>query len=289
MFKKHIWRPILITLAWLITISGTVVLMSFINFKKAGVVCKDVKVYIPGSQYFIDKQSVDDILGVSNHALIGRKLENINLHDLEQKLKANPFIDHAKIYADMDGIINVEISQRQPILHIMNQFDQDFYVDRNGLKLPLSNNFTARVLAANGYIEEPFGKVDTLHTPLAKDIYKAADFITKDTLWNAQIAQIYVNQEHEMELIPRVGNQHILIGSADSLKNKMDNLLAFYKQAMPRVGWNTYQVINLKYANQVIGVKKGSMVKIDSTKTANNSIKADSLIKTTQDTSHIKN
>ncbi len=289
MFKKRIWKPILIGFAWVISLSGVIVLMSFIALKKDATVCKDVKVYIPGSQYFIDKESVDNILLMGNKTLIGRKMDDINMHDLEKKLKANPFIASARVFADMNGVIMVEITQRQPMMRMMNQFDQDFYIDQHGLKLPLSDNFTARVLAANGFIEEPFGnKIDTLHTALAKDVYKTAAFITKDSLWNAQIAQIYVNADHEMELIPRVGNQHILIGNADSLKNKFDNLLAFYKQAIPRMGWDAYQTINIKYANQVIGVKKITVMKTDSAKTAP-AVKTDSLSKEIQDTSHIKN
>jgi cell division protein FtsQ len=273
MFKKHIWRKIGIGFVWLISLGGLVALMSFIGFKKAGVVCKDVKIYIPGNQYFIDKDQVEKILHISSYTLVGRKMDNINLHDLESKLRANPFIELAKVYADMDGVIMIEIAQRQPILRIMNQFDQDFYVDKNGLKVPLSANFTARVLAVNGYIEEPFGgKVDTLHTQLAKDIYKTVSYIRKDSLWNAQVAQVYVNEKHEIELIPRVGNQRILLGNADSLDVKFHNLLAFYKQALPQVGWDAYKLINIKYANQIIGVKnsKADSVKLkaaaDSTK-----------------------
>ncbi|HTH83654.1 MAG TPA: hypothetical protein VL490_12005 [Mucilaginibacter sp.] len=256
MFKKHIWRKIGIGFAWLISLGGLIALMSFIGLKKAEVVCKDVKIYIPGNQYFIDKDQVEKILHISSYTLVGRKMDNINLHDLESKLRANPFIELAKVYADMDGVIMIEIAQRQPILRIMNQFDQDFYVDKNGLKVPLSANFTARVLAVNGYIEEPFGgKVDTLHTQLAKDIFKTVSYIRQDSLWNAQVAQVYVNDKHEIELIPRVGNQRILLGNADSLDVKFHNLLAFYKQALPQVGWDAYKLINIKYANQIIGVK----------------------------------
>jgi cell division protein FtsQ len=238
--------------------------MSFIEIKKAEVVCKDVKVYIPGNQYFIDKQEVENILKLSSNMLVGRKLDRINIHDLEGKLKANPFVAYAKVYADMDGIIWIEVIQRQPIMRIMTQFDQDFYVDENGFKLPLSGNFTANVLAANGYIDEPFGgRVDTLKTQLAKDVFKTISFIRSDALWNAQIAQVYVTAEHEIELIPRVGNQRILLGNADSLETKFHNLMVFYKQALPQVGWDAYKQINIKYSNQIIGIKNG---KIDSTK-----------------------
>lgn len=256
MFKKPIWRHILIGFAWLVSLGGLITLMSFIEIKKAEVVCKDVKIYIPGNQYFIDKQQVEGILRFSSNTLVGRKLDNIDIHELEEKLKANPFVQGAKVYMDMDGIVWIEVDQRQPIMRIMNQFDQDFYVDEHGLKLPLSDNFTANVLAANGYIDERFsGKVDTLKTPLAKDIFKTISFIRKDSLWDAQIAQVYVNERHEIELIPRVGNQRILLGNADSLETKFHNLMVFYKQALPQVGWDAYKTINIKYSNQIIGIK----------------------------------
>ena len=256
MFKKPVWRSVFISLAVFFSVGGLIVLMSFIEVKKSEIVCKDVKVFIPGNQYFIDRQEVDKILQVNNLPLIGRRMESINIHDLENKLKANPFIEFAKVYTDMDGVINVEISQRQPVLRLINRFDQDFYVDQHGLKIPLSSNFTARVLVANGYIDELFAnQVDTLHTPIAQELFKTANYIRKDSLWDAQIAQIYVNKDHEIELIPRVGNQRILLGDADSLDNKFHNLLVFYKKALPQVGWDTYKTINIKYANQVVGIK----------------------------------
>src|ERR1700743_297456 len=198
MFKKPIWRHILIGFTWVAVLSGVVVLMSFIEVKKSEVVCKDVKIYIPGNQYFIDRDEVDNILQVNSRSLIGRRMQNINIQALESKLKANPFIEFAKVYTDMDGVINVEISQRQPILRVMNRFDQDFYVDQHGLKIQLSSNFAAGVLVSNGYIDEAFANnVDSLHTPMAMELFRTADFIRKDSLWDAQIAQLYVNKDHE--------------------------------------------------------------------------------------------
>lgn len=261
MFKKRVWKPLLISLGWLVSLAGLVVLMGFIEKKKAELVCKKIKVFIPGSQYFIDKAEVDNILGISSHSLVGRRLENIDIHALENRLKHNPFVEYARVYEEMDGTLQVEVVQRQPMLRIMNRFDQDFYVDEHGMKMPMSQNFTARVLAANGFIDELFAnKVDSLHTALARDIYKTADFIRKDSLWEAQIAQIYVNADHEIELIPRVGNQRILLGNADSLQVKFDNLKVFYKQALPTVGWDAYKIINIKYFNQVVGVKNETLL-----------------------------
>src|SRR6185312_1832790 len=266
MFKKRIWRYLLISFAWALSLGGLVVLMSFIEVKKSQVLCREVKVYIPGNQYFIDRQEVDKIIQANNHLLVGRRMDNINIYDLEKRLRSNPFIEFAKVYADKDGVINVEISQRQPVLRIINRYDQDFYVDQHGLKIPLSANFTARVLAANGYIDELFAnRVDTLQTPLAMELFKAANYIRNDSLWDAQIAEIYVNKDREIELIPRVGNNRILLGNADSLETKFRNLLVFYKKALPQVGWDAYKTINIKYANQVVGVRN-EILKTDSLK-----------------------
>ncbi|MCY1515129.1 hypothetical protein D9M68_497050 [compost metagenome] len=177
---------------------------------------------------------------------------------MEKAIKANPYIAFAKVYADMDGVIRIEVKQRQPVLRIINAGGQDYYIDRTGLKMPVSSNFTANVLVATGNILEGFGgRVDTVISPLLKDLYKTAVFIKQDTLWDAQIEQLVVNGKNDIELIPRVGNQRIILGNADSLTIKMDNLLAFYKQAMPKVGWETYKTINVKYINQVICEKTG--------------------------------
>lgn len=288
MLKKDIWKYVLQGFLWLISLGGLVFLMSFIEIRKSASVCTKVEVIIPGTAFFIDKEEVDKIIGLNSNALIGRKLNTINIHQLEKRLQANPFVEYAKVYTDMDGVIVVEIIQRRPLMRMMNRFDQDFYIDQHGLKMPMSENFTAKLPVASGYIDELFSnRVDTLSTPLAKNLFKTASFIVKDSLWNAQITQIYVNEQREIELVPRVGNQRILLGTADSIETKFKNLAAFYKQAIPTVGWDAYTVINIKYANQVIGVKNDNRKPVLDT-AAINAAKKDTIKTSIKDTSIIK-
>ncbi|TAH03904.1 MAG: cell division protein FtsQ [Sphingobacteriales bacterium] len=277
MLKKINWRLVFNTFAWVISLSGLFVLMSFIEKEKTELTCKSVKVLLPGNQFFIEQAEVYEILNANNKELVGKRLCYLNLQSLEDKLKANPFILFAKVYADMDGIIHAEIKQRVPILRIFNNAGQDFYVDENGLKIPLSSHFTARVLAANGNINEIFnGKIDTLKTQIGKSVFAVANFIAKDTLWNEQIEQIFITQNHNIQLVPRLGNQTIILGNADSLSNKFRNLLIFYKKAMPKAGWQTYRTINLSYSGQIVCEKRDTInFKVDTLKL----VKADSLTK----------
>jgi cell division protein FtsQ len=244
---------ILYGLIWLICLSGIGLLMSFIELKKGDQKCTDVKVMLPGRYNFIERDEVDRILLEAGGKLVGRNLNDINIHKLENSLKSNPFIEYAKVFADMDGVVHVQIRQREPILRIINMANVHFYIDGKGLKIPLSDNFTSKVLVANGFIDEDFsGKVDTLSSKVAKDLYRMAFFIRKDTLWDNQIEQLFVDLKGDIEMVPRVGNHKIILGDADSLQTKFRNLLVFYKKAIPKVGWDTYKTINLKYANQIV-------------------------------------
>lgn len=253
MLKRINWKSVFKCVAWIACLSGLVVLMSFVGAKKKTVVCTNVKILIPGADNFIEREEVDAILKQSQGTLIGQNLASINLQRIEKNIIANPYIAYATVYADMNGVIQIKVKQRQPVLRMINANGQDYYIDSNGLKMPVSPNFTANVLAANGNIMEHFsGKVDTLITQMAKDLYKVALYVKQDTFFNAQIEQLYVNDKKDIELIPRVGNQRIILGGADSLETKMRNLLVFYKKALPKVGWNTYKSINVKYTNQIV-------------------------------------
>ncbi|MES2874369.1 MAG: cell division protein FtsQ [Bacteroidota bacterium] len=282
MLKKINWKLILYCLTWVVCLCGLVVLMSFISVKKTSQPCTDMKVMLPGNNNFIERDEVDRILLENSGTLVGRKLNEINIHKLENVLKANPFIEYAKVFADMNGVIHVDIRQRKPLIRIINMANVNFYIDEKGFKIPMSDNYTARVLVANGLINEDFtGKVDTLSSQLARDLFRAAQFIKRDTLWNDQVEQLFVNVKGDIEIVPRVGDHKIILGSADSLETKFRNLLVFYKKAIPKVGWDTYKTINLKYANQIIGEKNI----IDSTAVALTQVKqtADSIHLTKQD------
>lgn len=277
MLKRINWKLIFTLFTWAVCLAGLVVLMSFIAVKKSGERCKELKVLVPGKQSFIESAEVFRIITDAQGQVRGNLLDRIDLQGIESALRANPYIKHAKVFTDMNGIVWVKIAQREPVLHVINRNDQDYYIDSEGHKIPASINFTARVLVANGNIEEFYtGKVDTLRTQLARDLLAVSEFIRRDSLWNDHIEQLYVNTRGEIEMIPLVGDQRIILGNADSLQVKFRNLLAFYKKAIPVVGWNTYKTINIKYANQIVCVKADSAAAAGTTATDSVSV-ADTL------------
>ena len=62
----------------------------------------------------------------------------------------------------------------------------------------------------------------------------------KNEFWKAQIIQLHMNDDKEIELIPRVGNHIILLGSEEEMEAKFEKLMLFYKKEFSKLdGINT--------------------------------------------------
>ena len=109
--------------------------------------------------------------------------------------------------------------------------------------MPVSRRYVAHVPVVSGYVEKELA---------VTDLYKFALFLQENDFWNNQIEQIYVHPDNEVELIPRGGNHRIVLGSFADFEEKLDNLRLFYEKAIPKVGWEKYSIISLKYKDQIV-------------------------------------
>ncbi|MBW7844913.1 MAG: cell division protein FtsQ [Bacteroidia bacterium] len=244
---------------WLCLVCGLFVSVSFVNKQEKQISCTEINVEIKPTEaaYFVDREMILKTIRKDGNEkkIIGTKINEINISALEEKLCNNPMIKTAQVYSDMNGTLNIHIAQRRPILRILNAFGEGFYLDEDGLKMPLSPNYTAHSQFASGYIFEHGEGRDFAQSAVLKDLFKIATYVDKDTFWNAQIQQIFVTAESEFILIPNIGKQTILFGDISDMETKFKHLFLFYKEAITRVGWDKYSSINVKYKNQIIGKK----------------------------------
>ena len=263
--KKRIKYIIL----WTFVIIYLAMALSFVAEKHQRLVCNQIEVHILDStrNAFISSNSVRNLLQKKGINLIGKNFADINLKNLEATLNNCPPIEKTEIYKTIGGKVVIEVRQRNPILRVIDANNTSYYIDNRGYVMRLSGNYTSRVIIANGDIHcavPDNGKLSVLDVEkyskdnhyLLADLFKLAYFIADDDFWSAQIQQIYVNSSGDFELIPRVGAQVILFGDYTDCEGKFDNLMCFYKNALPVVGWNKYESINLKYKGQVICTKK---------------------------------
>ena len=53
-------------------------------------------------------------------------------------------------------------------------------------------------------------------------------------------------------MFPQVGGQLIEFGKPENLESKFKKLMIFYKEILPKHGWNAYERVNLEYEGQII-------------------------------------
>jgi len=210
--------------------------------------CRDLIVVVKDSldKHFVTESDLISYLKRVDLDPVGKPIHSINTHLIENELLKNEMIANIEAYKTPSGAIKLEVIQKMPILRVLGQTG-NFYVDNNGSTMPVSRRYVAHVPIATGYVEKELA---------VTDLYKFALFLQENDFWNHQIEQIYVHPNGEVDLIPRVGNHRIMLGTLEDFRDKLDNLQLFYEQAIPKVGWEKYSIINLKYKGQIVCTKK---------------------------------
>jgi cell division protein FtsQ len=264
MKKKILW--ILNIMMWAALIAGVFVLVGYTNSEQSYMPARQLVIRIDygNSDTLISHQDVLDILNRSGFTIRGQETGYINFEKIEKEIRMQPYVSKAEVYNSLEGVTEIDVVQRRPILRIFNSRNESFYLDASGILLPVHPGFPVRVPVANGFIPEPFQKnvsytVDSVkkkdsteYLSTLVNLYRLADYISKDKFLKAQIQQIYVDKTGEFELIPLVGNHIIVFGNAEDIPDKFERLVVFYKQGLNKTGWTRYRKIIIKYKNQIV-------------------------------------
>lgn len=208
-----------------------------------------------GIEFFDRKELARQLEDAHGGNFKGKAIRDIKTARIEKWLIHNPYTRKAKVYSDMEGTVYVSLEQREPLLRVIRQDGSSYYIDKTGVKMPVSGRFAPKVPVACGNIYEANIRNDSLYSFVGKELYKIATYVDKHVFWKAQIQQIFVTNESEFILIPLIGEHSIIFGSTRNMEDKFDRLLIFYKKGLNRVGWSKYRSLDVRFNNQVIGKK----------------------------------
>jgi len=195
---------------------------------------------------FISQKEVLRLLNGKKLSPVGKKMGDINTRLLEEELSQHPLIENVECYRTPGCKIGIEVTQRLPILRVMANNGDNYYIDNKGKIMPIPNS-SAHVAVVTGYVDRDFA---------VKELYTLGAFLQAHPLWDAQIEQINVTQAKELELVPRVGEHIIFLGKPGNYEEKFEKLKTFYEKGLNQVGWNKYSRISLEFNNQIICTKK---------------------------------
>ncbi|MBQ9363877.1 MAG: cell division protein FtsQ [Bacteroidaceae bacterium] len=210
--------------------------------------CKDVELVVSKNSKvnFVDSKSMEALLKSHHLYPKGKLLKDVDTRSIESLIAENDFVEKVECYKTSGGKLSIHVEQRNPVMYIIPDGQDGYYVDRSGKVIP-SNVFTTNMVVATGDISRKFA---------SEELSDFGSFLQRNEFWNGQIEQVYVSKgskgEPVVELIPRVGDHVVYLGTFNDYEKKLRRLKIFYEKAMGTVGWNKYGKINLEYKNQII-------------------------------------
>lgn len=222
----------------------TVFLFAFASTRNASrLITKPNVAFVGENNLFITNQTVSKLL-IQNYGDVKNVAkETLVLSELENTLKSNPMIKTAQVYVAVNGTLNAEIEQKSPLARVST--NASYYIDNDGLFMPLSNNYSARVPLVTGYVEK-----NNL-----KQVHKLALKIKNDDFLRKHVFEIYQDANRKLYLKLRKCDFLVKLGNVRFLDKKINNLKAFYKKNLKDKTLNNYSKVNLQFENQVICTK----------------------------------
>ena len=216
--------------------------------KSQGEVCQTVEVEVinADSTSFVTPQGVLSDLDHQGMQFVGRRMADIDASDIEEILSHSPYLEFADIVKCPEGRLLIRVSQLLPVLRVFDG-DQSYYVNRAGKRMDASVYYHTDVPVVQGHFSDRYPATRLL--PLI-------DYVESDSLLRSLVTMYCVRDTNNIIIVPQISGHVVNMGNASGFENKFAKLLQFYREVMPKRGWNTFDTISVKWNHQVVATRR---------------------------------
>ena len=209
-----------------------------------GDVCNEVKIDIKDAvvKGFLNADEVKAQLQRAKIYPLGDRMSDVSTRRIEETLRQNPLVESAECYKTQTGRVFITLTQRIPVIRVMADNGDNYYVDNHGGIMP-PTRYASSLVVATGHISKPYAQ---------KVLRPIGSMLLKDNLWRNQVEQLNVLSDGSLELIPRIGEHIVYLGQPTGLEKKLARLEKFYRYGLSKAGWNKYSYISVEFDNQII-------------------------------------
>ena len=205
----------------------------------------DVAFVQPVDNYFINDESIREIINKDGKDILKQSLRDVNVKEIEQKVSESPFVDSVQVSKDINGHLRLDIKANSAVARIKT-LKNEFYLTTKGGKMPLSKLNSADVILVSGDVKPNE----------YEDLSKFVQALKADDLLKNHIIAIQKVGQRSFNLIVNTGNYYIELGNLNNFEQKLHNLKLFYNQYIDFIGTEDYEKLSLKFVNQVVATKR---------------------------------
>lgn len=237
--KRFNWQNIrLVLIAF-----AMIFLYAFASKRNQNRTIKDINISFEGSKdnLFITHEMVNNLLIQNCGGTFPFQKDRVDLSTLESVLDDHEMIEKTQVFLSIDGSLSAHIKQKTPTVRLLSP-STSYYVDSKGTKMPLSDNFSARVpLVVGEFPDEDQANYVFLFNEINKD-----DFLKKN------ITGIKILPSGGIIMTNRNYDFNIVMGKPIHVEQKLKNYKAFFQHASKDTLINEYKEVNLMFEEQVV-------------------------------------
>jgi cell division protein FtsQ len=201
--------------------------------------------FVEDNSLFIKQESVNKLLIENKTQASAIEKVTLDLNKLEKSIAQNPMIEKSEVYVSIDGILTAKVEQKTPIARVFDA-SSSYYIDYHGRKMPLSEEFTARVPVVSG-----------ITTPKSlQQIVPVLQYIFKDSFLKKNIIGVELVPVSGLRMLNRNYDYEIEFGKPMRIDSKFTCYKAYFQKAVLDNSLTKYKRINLKFTQQVVCIKK---------------------------------
>ena len=226
-------------------ISVVIFLFSFTSHRNAmRKVSKIEVVFVGENSLFLKPETVNKLLIEKNQDLKTINKDGLDLNKLEKSVSGHQMIQKADVFISVDGVLKAVVEQKTPVGRVFDETGS-FYIDYEGNKMPLSDNYTARVPLLSGEITAvKKEKLSEVLGMIAEDDFLKKNIIGVQVLPNGSLIMANRNYDYQIDF-----------GRTINIERKFKNYKAFFQKAVLDSTLDKYRRINLKFTKQVVCIK----------------------------------
>lgn len=225
------------------------------NQQASADVCRNISIEITNSQKmdFVTEGSVYNMLNNAKLNPEGKRVAEINTQKMEDMLNGSEYIENAECILQANNDIHIAVTQLIPVLRVFDG-NETYYLNKVGKRMSAAGHFRANVPVVSGEFETP---QDALY------INPIMQYVKGDESLNNLITMYNVKDKHNVILVPCISGHVINFGDTTNIENKFAKLKKFYREVMPEKGWQTYDLITLKWSHQIVARKRSKVKKVE--------------------------
>lgn len=187
--------------------------------------------------YFVDEKDIKDLVKQYNPT---KRIGDVKIPELEKKINANPFVDSANVFMNLNGNLNIDIKQRIPVFRLSKN-GKDFYVDEKGVEFPISKNFSYPCMLVMGDVDaSEYQELGALVEKIDKDDFCKKYFIG------------IKKEKGGYNLLTSDGHFKVELGDLENIDFKVRGFKIFVEKYLVYQNPQKYKKVSVKYNNQIV-------------------------------------